>query len=147
MDTLQAVQPIIDEFYQAINLHQLSRSAELVAQLAAHAQTQPALMPWYRHYHAILITEREKDWAQTEQIFAEILRATPPVEPLLRGKTLFELGICLHYQGRWLEAVRAYEASLPILAAAGGVAVLLLVGLPLTWGVWNTVEKALVLLR
>ncbi|HMN27051.1 MAG TPA: CHAT domain-containing protein, partial [Caldilineaceae bacterium] len=119
MDALKSVQPVVDAFYQAINLRQLTRAEELLNQLREQAQTQPALGPWCHHYAAVLLTEHNQDWAQAERIFSEILGAAAPVEPLLKGKTLLELGICLHYQGQWLESVRVCEESLPILATVG----------------------------
>jgi tetratricopeptide (TPR) repeat protein len=86
-----------------------------LAQLQSFSREQPAYEPWCAYFGGILTSERDHDWAEAERVFSRLLQADLNLP--LRGRVLMALGKIYKYQGRWEEAIRAYEGTSPLFAA------------------------------
>ena len=107
-------QNLIEAFFAALGLRSLDECDALLAQLQSLSRQQPAYVPWCVYFGGILINERRRDWAEAERIFDRLLKSD--LDQPLRGRVLLALGRTYDYQGRWGEAICAYERSLPIFA-------------------------------
>jgi CHAT domain-containing protein len=105
-------QGLIDAFFDALRLRHLKRCQRLLKKLAACARGEPALAAWHTFLTGILTFEARHDWAEAERIFAGLLQTGP--EAALRGRAWYALGRCFDVQGRWPEALAAFEQSLSI---------------------------------
>lgn len=110
-------QDLIEEFFAALEMMRLDRCEAMLAQLRTLASEQAAYVPWCTYFEGILANERDHDWAEAEGIFGYLLKTD--LDPPLRGRVLLALGRTHEYQGRWAEAIRTYERSLPIFADLG----------------------------
>jgi len=102
----------IQAFFEGLNLRKLEQCEAALAELQALARTLPAYGSWCDYFRGILANERDRDWAEAERIFTSLLRQE--LDLPLRGRVLLALGRTCHYLGHWAEAIRAYEASLPV---------------------------------
>jgi len=107
-------QDLIGAFFAALALRNLDECEAVLAQLESLSRQQPAYVPWCIYLRGILINERRRDWAKAERIFERLLKTD--LDRPLRGRVLLALGRTYDYQGRWAEAIGAYERSLPIFA-------------------------------
>jgi len=110
-------QKLIEAFFTALNLRDLDQCEAVLSQLQALAREQPAYEPWCAYLRGILANERDHDYAEAERIFNRLLQAD--LDPPLRGRVLLALGRTYHYQGRWADAIQAYERNLPIFTELG----------------------------
>ncbi len=108
----QQAQQLIDAFYQALGLMQLERCQELLQELEELAQQEPAYQGWCTLFTGLLANYRDRDWAEGERLFQSLLQTDP--EPALRGRVLISLGVTYRHQGRWHEAMKAYEQCLAV---------------------------------
>jgi CHAT domain-containing protein/tetratricopeptide (TPR) repeat protein len=103
---------LIATFFTALEQRHLSQCAEVNEQLRVFAQHQPSYRPWHIYFDGVLANERDRNWARAEQIFSLLLQ--DQLDLALQGRVLLALGRTYDYQGRWAEAIHAYERSLPI---------------------------------
>ncbi|MDY7075797.1 MAG: CHAT domain-containing tetratricopeptide repeat protein [Chloroflexota bacterium] len=108
---------LIKDFFAALENRNLSQCEAVLAQLTSLSCQQPAYTPWCAYFDGILANERDHNWAKAERIFDHLLRAD--LDPPLRGRVLLALGRTCEYEGRWEEAICAYERALPIFAELG----------------------------
>jgi CHAT domain-containing protein/tetratricopeptide (TPR) repeat protein len=108
---------LIEAFFAALELRDLDQCEAVLAQLQLLARQQPAYVPWCVYFGGILANERDRDWAEAERVFSRLLQSD--LDRPLRGRVLLALGRTYDYQGRWAEAICAYERSLPIFAELG----------------------------
>jgi len=107
-------QELIETFFAALRLRDLERCEVVLAQLQSLSCEQPDYAPWCLYFSGILASERDHDWAEAERRFSRLLQAE--LELSLRSRVLIALGNICKYQGRWEDAIRAYESALPIFA-------------------------------
>lgn len=110
-------QDLIEAFLDAVRLRHLERCEAYLESLEQRAHHQPDLKPWCVYLEGVLAYEVHRDWAEAEQIFAELLQTD--LEPAMRGRAQFALGRSLDAQGRWREAIAAFEHSLLIFTELG----------------------------
>lgn len=107
-------QDLIETFFAALKLRDLTQCEAVLAQLQSFSREQPAYEPWCAYLGGILTSERDHDWAEAERVFSCLRQADLNLP--LRGRVLMALGKIYKYQGRWDEAIRAYEATLSLFA-------------------------------
>src|SRR5687767_14745389 len=100
-------QKLIEAFFDALQLRHLDQCQTLLESLEALSLQQPTFRPWCMYMKGILAFEVRHDWAEAEQTFASLLQAE--LEPELYGRVLYALGRSLDVQGRWQEAITAFE--------------------------------------
>jgi CHAT domain-containing protein len=110
MAASSSVDNLVAEFFQAVNLRKLALSHSLLTQLDEMASTQPHARPWARYCRGILAFEESRDWAAAEQIFSSMLES--PLAPAMHARVLYALGRTYLIQGRWQQAIGAYEQLL-----------------------------------
>ncbi len=110
-------QNLIASFFDALRLRHLEECQALLETLKVLADQQPALQPWHAYLQGILAFEIQHDWAEAERIFTRLLQAE--LEPALRGRILYALGRSLDVQGRWQEAIAAFEQNLSMATELG----------------------------
>jgi CHAT domain-containing protein/tetratricopeptide (TPR) repeat protein len=108
----QRGQQLIDAFYKALGLMQLEQCQEQLQELEDLAQQEPAYQGWCTLFTGLLANYRDRDWAEGERLFQALLQTDP--EPALRGRVLISLGVTYRHQGRWHEAMKAYEQCLTV---------------------------------
>src|SRR5688572_20125874 len=113
------VQTLIETCLQAIRLRQLEQSQQLLKSLEALIQQQPSLKPWSEYLQGYLAFEIGRDWAKAERILADLLRSQ--LEPTLQGLVWYALGRTVNAQGRWQEAIDAFNQSLSISTELGQI--------------------------
>jgi CHAT domain-containing protein/tetratricopeptide (TPR) repeat protein len=114
MDNEFDLQSFMRSFFEAVELRHLDRCSALLAELDVLAQHRPDLAAWSAYFTGVLANEHQRDWAEAERIFAHLLRTE--LDPPLRGRVLLASGRTFDYQGRWAEAIDAYQQALPIFA-------------------------------
>ena len=107
-------QELIETFFAALKLRELTQCETVLAQLQSLSREQPAYEPWCDYFDGILANERDHDWAEAERIFSHLLQTS--LDPSLRSRVLLALGRTYEYQGRWDEAIHAYKDTLPLFA-------------------------------
>ena len=107
-------QNLIEAFFAALELRNLDGCEAALTQLQSLSHRQPTYVPWCAYLDGILINERHRDWARAERIFSHLLQGN--LDQPLRGRVSLALGRTYDYQGRWAEAICAYERCLPIFA-------------------------------
>jgi CHAT domain-containing protein/tetratricopeptide (TPR) repeat protein len=112
-----ARQDLVQAFFTALELRHLDQCEDVLEQLRLRSLKQPIYQLWWAYCSGILANERDHDWAEAERIFSRLLSAD--LEPPFRGRVLLALGRTYDYQGRWTEAISAYEQSSAIFAAVG----------------------------
>jgi len=105
-------QGLIEAFFDALRLRDLERCRSLLRSLEALSRQQPSLKPTCTYMKGILAFEDDRDWAEAERTFTALLQTD--LEPALRARVLYALGRSLDVQGRWEEAIAAFEQSLSI---------------------------------
>lgn len=110
-------QDLIAAFFDALRLRHLDECQSHLKSLEVLSQKQPTLRPWCRYLTGILAYEVHRNWAEAEQTFAALLQID--LEPAMRRRVLLALGRSFDAQGRWQEAIAAFEQSLPISAELG----------------------------
>jgi CHAT domain-containing protein/tetratricopeptide (TPR) repeat protein len=105
-------QGLIDDFFDAVRKRHLRLCQSLLKSLRALSRKQPSLKAWCAYLGGILAFEIDCDWAEAERIFTELLQSD--VEPALRGRIQYALGRSLSVQGRWDDAISAFNESLAI---------------------------------
>lgn len=98
---------VINAFFDALRLQQLEQCEAHLALLETWSCIEPALESWCRYFKGILAFEIQRNWAKAEQIFTELLQTE--LEPELCGRVTYALGRSLDVQGRWQEAVDAFQ--------------------------------------
>ncbi|MFQ5855938.1 MAG: CHAT domain-containing protein [Anaerolineae bacterium] len=110
-------QGLIEAFFDSLNMRHLDRCQAVLVQLELISREQPAYVPWCNYFEGILANERDHDWAEAERVFRRLLQAD--LDLTLRSRVLLALGRTYGYQGRWADAIHAYEQSLLIFAELG----------------------------
>jgi CHAT domain-containing protein/tetratricopeptide (TPR) repeat protein len=110
-------QELIEAFLDALRLRHLDQCQTLLRSLEVLSRKQPTLGPWCVYLQGILAFEAHHDWSEAERAFTRLLQAD--LEPAMRGRVLYALGRSLDVQGRWEEAIAAFEQSLSISIALG----------------------------
>jgi tetratricopeptide (TPR) repeat protein len=110
-------QELIEAFFAALNARNLAQCEAVLARLRALSRKQLVYEPWCAYFDGILANERDNDYAEAERIFDDLLLID--LDPSLRGRVLLALGRTYHYQGRWTDAIQAYERNLPVFAELG----------------------------
>jgi CHAT domain-containing protein/tetratricopeptide (TPR) repeat protein len=105
-------QDLIEAFFAALEKRNLNQCEAVLMQLTSLSRQKPVYAPWCTYLRGILANERDRDWAEAERIFNHLLRTD--LELPLRGRVLLALGRTCEYQGRWAEAICAYEDTLPL---------------------------------
>lgn len=103
----------IRAFFAALARRELQRCEAILVALAA----EPGRAQWRDYLTALLANERDHNYGLAESLLRALLDAGP--EPDLAGRVALALGRTYDYQGRWAEAIAAYEQSLPVFAARG----------------------------
>ncbi|NTU84945.1 MAG: CHAT domain-containing protein, partial [Chloroflexales bacterium] len=107
---------LIAAFFEAMSRREIERCEAILAALAA----EPGREQWCVYFTALLVNERDHNYGRAEGLLRGLLAEGP--EPALAGRVPLALGRTYDYQGRWAEAIAAYEQSLPVFAARGAVA-------------------------
>lgn len=102
---------LVSRFFEALPLRDFERCEAVVVELA----TQPGGAPWCVYLEAVLANERDYDFGRAEALLSGLLAVPQP--PALESRARLALGRTYDYQGRWGEAISAYEACLPRFAA------------------------------
>jgi CHAT domain-containing protein/tetratricopeptide (TPR) repeat protein len=110
-------QDLIEAFFAALELRNLDECEAVLTQLQSLSRQQPAYVPWCIYFGGILANEQDRDWAEAERVFSRLLQGD--LDQPLHGRVLLALGRTYDYQGRWAEAICAYERCLPIFAELG----------------------------
>lgn len=110
-------QDLVNAFFTALDLRDLTQCERYLAQLRMLSAEQPDLTPWCTYFDGILANERDNDWAKSEHIFSRLLQAD--LDSSLRTRVLLALGRTYDYQGRWTEAIAVFEQKLSLSAEAG----------------------------
>lgn len=105
-------QLLINEFFAAIHLRQLTQCQQLLHTLEILAKDKVQLQPWCIYLRGILTFEVQQDWAESERIFSKLLQTV--IDTPLHGRLLYALGRALKIQGRWQEAVTIYEQAISV---------------------------------
>lgn len=105
-------QGLLEAFFDALRLRDLERCRSLLRSLEALSRQQPNLKPTCTYMEGILAFEDDRDWAEAERTFTALLQTD--LEPAVRAQVLYALGRSLDVQGRWEEAIAAFEQSLSI---------------------------------
>ncbi|MEZ4865877.1 MAG: CHAT domain-containing tetratricopeptide repeat protein [Caldilineaceae bacterium] len=108
-------QTFINAFFQALERRALAECELAIEQLRMLSKEQPTYASWTLYFTGILANERDYNWAKAEQIFLQLLQEQ--LTPTLHGRALMALGRTYAYQGAWLAALQAYEASLATFTA------------------------------
>lgn len=103
------IQALIDMFFSTMELRQLEQCQEILKTLSTYTEQYPELLAWCTYLDGILIYEIHHNWSAAEKIFASLLHTEP--ELTLRCRLCNALGHTLEIQGRWQEAVDAYEKA------------------------------------
>ena len=103
-------QELIDAFFAGLELRNLAQCTALVTKLQLLSKEQPIYDIWSKYFAGILANERDNDFAESERIFLNLLQLS--LEQALRGRVYLALGRTYEYQGRWSDAICAYENSL-----------------------------------
>jgi tetratricopeptide (TPR) repeat protein len=103
---------LIGDFLEALRLRHLDECLTLLSSLKVRSLQQPLLKPWHTYLNGILTFEVYADWAEAQRIFTELLQTN--LVAAMRGRVLYALGRSLDIQGRWDEAIAAFEQSLTI---------------------------------
>lgn len=106
----------IEAFFAALSRRELERCEAILAALAA----EPGRAQWCAYLTALLANERDQNYGRAEAILRGL--AAGDLAPELVGRVPLALGRTYDYQGRWAEAIAAYETSLPVFAARGATA-------------------------
>ncbi len=109
-------QDLIAAFLEVVRLRHLDRCQEILRSLETLSRQQPRFKPWCGYLQGYLTFERHH-WAEAERIFTDLLQAE--LEPVLRGRVLYTLGRTFDAQGRWQEALAAFEQHLSIATELG----------------------------
>lgn len=105
----------IDAFFDALRLRDIEKSEVALAQLAQWVEREPQWQVWRQYLHGILVFERDRDFAEAERIFLQLLGEE--IDPAMQGRVLRALGRGYQVQGRWIEAVAVYRQSLGVFQA------------------------------
>lgn len=97
-------------FFEALAKRELTTCQQVLADMQAVAQTQPALKQETDYWRGIMRFELEQDWAAAETIFRQLLQA--PLEERLQLPVQYALGRTFDNQGRWDEAITTFEQVL-----------------------------------
>ncbi|MFQ5872674.1 MAG: CHAT domain-containing protein [Dehalococcoidia bacterium] len=108
------LQNLIEAFFAALEIRDLDQCEAVLAQLRALSCAQPAYAPWCAYCEGVMANESDHDWAEAERIFSRLLLTD--LNPPLHSRVLLALGVTYEYQGRWAEAIGAYERTLRIFA-------------------------------
>jgi CHAT domain-containing protein len=103
-------QELINAFLAAIRLKRQEQCQAILESLEALSGQNPTLQAWCTYFKGYQVFEFQRDWAKAERIFTKLLQTEP--EPTLHGPVLYTLGRSLDAQGRWEEAIAAFEQSL-----------------------------------
>lgn len=114
------IQQTIDDFFDAVHLRKFAQCQHLLQVLKSQAAMSPDLQTWCAYLDGVLAFEIHQDWAKSERIFAELLRA--PLEPELQCRVWYALACTLEIQGRWQEAI---DADTELWAVADGLGLML----------------------
>ena len=114
MSTESNSKAIIDAFFDALRLRDLDQCEAYLDSLEKLSHQQSSLKPWRVYIEGVLAFEAYRDWAKSERIFTEL--AQMDMELTLQGRVWHALGRSLDIQGRWAEAISAFEQSLAISA-------------------------------
>lgn len=98
-------------FFGALALRDLARCDAILGELSA----LPGAAPWRLYLAALLANERDQDYGRAEALLAELLAG--PLPDALIARAHLAIGRTYDYQGRWAEAIAAYERCLPLFAA------------------------------
>ncbi|MCK6623698.1 MAG: hypothetical protein DPW09_02060 [Anaerolineae bacterium] len=110
-------QELIATFFAALELRHLDHCEASLDELGALARQQPVYVPWRTYLEGILVNERDHDWAKGERIFSYLLQDN--LDLPLYARVWLALGRTYEYQGRWDEAIHAYESSLSLFTQLG----------------------------
>jgi CHAT domain-containing protein/tetratricopeptide (TPR) repeat protein len=105
-------QDLISAFFNALQLRKLDQCQAHLESLESLSHSEPTLQAWCAYLRGILVFETHHDWAEAERIFGKLLQVE--LEPDMRRRVLFALGRSLEAQGRWEEAIAAFEQTLPL---------------------------------
>ena len=100
---------LFDRFYKSLRVRKFEESEAVIKQLNGYTTEVSDYRLWADYFSGILAEERDRDWAQTERKYKQVLDSAPP--PLLKGHVLLSLGIAQKSQARWAESVQSCNAS------------------------------------
>ncbi|MCP4288510.1 MAG: tetratricopeptide repeat protein, partial [Gammaproteobacteria bacterium] len=109
-------QDLIEAFWEAERLRCLDRCQEILKSLEILSSQQPTLEPWCKYLRGYLAFGMHR-WAQAERILTDLLRTE--LKAALRGYASYALGRTFDVQGRWQEAITAFEQTLSIFTKLG----------------------------
>jgi CHAT domain-containing protein/tetratricopeptide (TPR) repeat protein len=104
---------LITGFFAALARREFDRCVALLTAFRA----LPAPGHWPVYFEALLANERDRDYGHAARLLNQLIDAG--LEPDLAGRVPLALGRSYDYQGRWNDAIAAYERALPIFEAAG----------------------------
>lgn len=101
---------LIAAFFDALDVHrQFDKAASIIADLRTAPIDADAYL-WADYFTGILAEEKERDWAQAEACYLQVLAQNLPA--LLKAQVFLSLGIAYDKQGRWDDALVACENSI-----------------------------------
>ena len=109
-------QDLITAFLEAMRLRYLEQGQQILRSLETLADRQPSLKPWAEYLQGYLAF-KVHHWAEAERILTKLLQTQ--LEPALRGHILYALGRTFDTQGRWQEAIAAFEQHLSVATELG----------------------------
>lgn len=109
---------LIAAFLEAARLRHLDRCQEILKLLETLSDQQPIFKPWCRYLKGYLAFQKHR-WAEAERLLTDLLQTE--LEPALRGRVLYTFARSIDAQGRWEEAIAAFEQSLSFFAELGQI--------------------------
>lgn len=115
IDKHNQLKSYIDQFFKALRSRNFELVKEIIATLVKASVDIPEAANWASYCSGIVASEYQRDWANAEFIFNQLLTGT--VNPVLRAHTFLALGITYYQQARWAESVAACEESTKLSAS------------------------------
>ena len=106
----QLYDPLVDAFYKALRQRQFEQMDKIIERLRSDSSEQLQYDLWADYFAGILAEERDRNWALAEATYLRLLDSNGHL--ILRAHVWLSLGIAYDKQARWVESVKACEASM-----------------------------------
>ncbi|MEZ4866942.1 MAG: CHAT domain-containing tetratricopeptide repeat protein [Caldilineaceae bacterium] len=106
------IDPLINGFYTALRTREFATAQAAITELNQQAKVHKPYQDWAKYFTGILAEEQQRNWAEAEQHYLELLVAE--IDDILRAHILLSLGVAYNNQARWQESVRVCEESAQI---------------------------------
>ncbi len=105
-------QNLVEKYLSALQRNDIQTCEQLLLLLQQEALTTKSASQWCDYCRALLLNERDNDWAEAERILRRVWLGEPPID--LSGRVLIALGVTQEYLGRWPEAIQTYKQALAL---------------------------------